>query len=651
MNFSLGDFELTLNFLRNVSSTGKGLSETLERLSSGVKVSGALDEGASAIVQLSGSYKRDSAVLAQAASNVNQSISQLNHAEAGLVEAENILKRMDELAASVEAGASGEQLTAIQTEFNNLKSSYNNIINNTQLPDGTASGGQNVFAEGGNHELSTQAGYGAENTIEYTIGEELGVTTGSGGTTTVTGTFSLTSTGDFDQAGTSYAQVIVSGDFDEDGHLDVVTGVDNTVDTQGLSLLIGNGDGTFEAYSEIPLSANPTVYSLIATDIDNDSHLDLAFSDDNGSYVIYGNGDGNFTAKTTFSTTGSTTLYFEDVNNDGYEDRITSINASYTLVALGNSDGTFQAEVTTNLQTDTNEPQSIAVGTLDAGGAVDIVAASNGGIQFATGNNDGSFNAPTLIDSGIQFNAISIADVNGDGKNDIIASDPGNRIKTYLGNGDGTFQAPTTLFDNDLAFSKFELTDIDNDNDLDLVVAGHGLYTFTNDGTGTFGSKTTIGGSDSHPVEIADFDEDGENDIFVVPGGNGYEVLTADTTSSGGSYSTQRTFDSGDTVDSVSDASDVRTVISGFLDGVTNEQGNIDALQTRFTSTVSILAQTSQNFQSASNRITNIDVATELGDFIAKSIVSDSQTAISAQVMSLNLSAVDLLKDSLKKES
>ena len=680
MNFGLGDFDLTLNFLRNVSSTGKSLSETLERLSSGVKVSSALDEGGSAIVQLSGAYKRDSAVLAQAASNITQSLSQLSTADAALAEAETTLKRMDELAAAVEGGASGDQLTAIQTEFNNLKSSYNDIINNTELPTTSATEGQNVFAEGGNHDLSTQAGYGANNTIDYTVGELLDatvtVTTAGATATHGDGTFTLTSTGDVATSGSDVKSTAV-GDFDEDGHLDVVIGLD-TIGMPGMDdgiyIMYGNGDGTFQASTTLTLSAMGHVYGQVydvaATDIDNDNDLDIIFSTDAGggtTSVVYGNGNGTFASPVTIASSGQT-FQFEDLNGDGYEDLVSqgAGGGSSLYVRLGNADGTFQAELDVNFGSATVDAgdQSIAFGTLNSGTAVDMAAASNAGIITRMGNADGTFAAHTTIGvAGDNYTSVAIADVDGDGTNDIVAiNNDENRIETYIGNGDGTYEAVITYHDAALTTqpSYFQLKDLDGDSDLDIVVESDSVFSLTNDGSGTFSTKSTITTvSQLTNTVIADFDEDGvTSDIFAMTSDSNsrvYGVFTADTTESfvpgSSTTSTQRTFESGDTVDSVSDATDVRSLISGMLAAVDNEQGNVNALQTRLNSTVNILAKTSQNFQTASDRITSIDVATELGNFIAQSIVSDNQTAIAAQITNLNLSAVELLKNSFKQES
>ena len=105
------------------------------------------------------------------------------------------------------------------------------------------------------------------------------------------------------------------GDFNGDGFLDlaVANRTDNTV-----SILIGNGDGTFQAQVTYPTGAVPT--SAIVGDFNGDGVLDLAVTDtdDNTVSILIGNGDGSFQAEVAYATGNDPeSVVVGDFNGDG----------------------------------------------------------------------------------------------------------------------------------------------------------------------------------------------------------------------------------------------------------------------------------------------------------------------------------------------
>src|SRR5205823_2025589 len=77
-----------------------------------------------------------------------------------------------------------------------------------------------------------------------------------------------------------------------------------------------------------------------------------------------------------------------------------------------------------------------------------IVAADPGinGVSVLVGNGDGTFQAQKTIAAGSKPNSLAVADINGDGRPDLVVSDSsGNNIGVLQGNGDGTFRAPIGL--------------------------------------------------------------------------------------------------------------------------------------------------------------------------------------------------------------
>ena len=130
-------------------------------------------------------------------------------------------------------------------------------------------------------------------------------------------------------------------DVNGDGRPDLVTAndFDNTV-----SVLLGNGDGTFQSQRTFAVGSRP--YSVAVADVNGDGKPDLVAANygDNSVSVLLGDGDGSFQKQQTFATDKSPVqTVVADVNGDGRPDLVTVSNHdSATGVLLGNGDGTFQ---------------------------------------------------------------------------------------------------------------------------------------------------------------------------------------------------------------------------------------------------------------------------------------------------------------------
>lgn len=136
----------------------------------------------------------------------------------------------------------------------------------------------------------------------------------------------------------SNPSAIVSGDFNGDGILDLAV-TNDAYPTTTVTILIGNGDGSFKSAAAQPTCVYPT--TIAAADFNNDGKVDLAIGNgtkDSGDLmVLLGNGDGTFAATTCSATTGAMNLFVGDFNGDGKPD----LGTWYGRVLLGNGDGTF----------------------------------------------------------------------------------------------------------------------------------------------------------------------------------------------------------------------------------------------------------------------------------------------------------------------
>ncbi|MCC6580437.1 MAG: PKD domain-containing protein, partial [Phycisphaeraceae bacterium] len=239
------------------------------------------------------------------------------------------------------------------------------------------------------------------------------------------------------------------GDFDADGHVDLLTSHNNLVQTQlpdgswlfqdgGLRLFRGHGDGTFD--SPVNALTNTTgfwgFYGMSIArveDINHDGDLDAIGLTEYGSiYLFTGQGNGLFTAGTIsnlYSMSGEKTTWFGDLNFDGDLDLVTS-DSMQLSVAMGRGDGTFAVNSLTVIQDYGFTIQSVALGDYTNDGYLDLLVdtshywAAVPWTRIATGNGDGTFDAfmdltyPATPGVGI----LASGDFNGDGWADVAHS-------------------------------------------------------------------------------------------------------------------------------------------------------------------------------------------------------------------------------------
>lgn len=229
------------------------------------------------------------------------------------------------------------------------------------------------------------------------------------------------------------AQAVVAADFNNDGFIDVANSV---------NLLLGHGDGTFTAGASYT-SGNSV--SGLGADFNHDGNLDLAWVNDipKGTvYTLSGNGDGSFKkAINNKAHRDPTSIVTADFNRDGNLDLITTNFASSDIsVLLGNGDGTFKPAVGHFIGSMTYTTNILATADFNGDGNPDLAIVNNGAIGISLGNGDGTFQSQVMYGAG--ESSVAVADINHDGKLDLVAT--GTGVEVLLGNGDGTFQPPIT---------------------------------------------------------------------------------------------------------------------------------------------------------------------------------------------------------------
>jgi len=341
----------------------------------------------------------------------------------------------------------------------------------------------------------------------------------------------------------NYFQTAVEGDFNGDGKPDLAINAGAICNgscqgTYNISLLLGNGDGTFQAPTPV-ISGNG---AIAAADVNGDGDLDLVVQSSSTVAQIYlGNGSGTFSNASNYilSLPGFGTLQFStgvaiaDFNLDGKLDI-----ASGGAALLGNGNGSFQG---IQLGVVPNPPDGAIVGDFDNNGTQDVALLSESQVGttysynvYILSNNGGG--ALSLIDTyAIQEPGYGIAtgDFNSDGNLDLIvfSIDPITQHWGYsvlLGKGDGSFQSPVFYPQNVAGSysSSIIVADFNNDHKPDVAhaVGNQSLAVLLGNGDGTFAAPVYYFDGAASSLVTADFNGDGKPDI-AAGGSSGTALL------------------------------------------------------------------------------------------------------------------------------
>jgi len=283
------------------------------------------------------------------------------------------------------------------------------------------------------------------------------------------GTFTGSSTNSVGQ----YPNCVIAADVNNDGKLDLITANegDNTV-----TVLRNNGNGTFTAYS---FAVGSYPISVAAADIFGNGKIALitANAHANTLTVLTNNGAGGFGSNATLNVGFSpTSVVAADVNGDGSADLICANFNGTISVLTNNGAGGFSLSSSPAVG---YQSLFITAADVNGDGKVDLITANAGGnsLSVLTNRGNGAFVSAGNITVGKSPYAVVAADVNGDGKVDLISANEGDNTLTVLtNNGNGVFGSNVTINLGTFA-NPYSVTaaDVNGDGKVDIICANTAL--------------------------------------------------------------------------------------------------------------------------------------------------------------------------------
>jgi Bacterial Ig-like domain (group 3)/FG-GAP-like repeat len=329
-------------------------------------------------------------------------------------------------------------------------------------------------------------------------------------------------------------------DVNGDGKPDVI--VDTT---NGINVLLNNGSGVLGAAIHTAIAAFPTAPFFTTGDFNNDGRLDIAIGDYQGDLqVLRGQGNGAFALLSPvpgdpFNLTSYIQCAAADLDGDGNVDLVfaeagnnfpDNVGAGGFNIALGHGDGTFTF-IAASVQYSSYMVGGIALADLNKDGKTDILSLNTNANSVQVFTNDGAGHFPSSTNYAVDRSpsTLTIGDFNGDGRPDVAAGES-NGISMLLNLGDSILRAPITEDGGQFGDATIA-TELNGDKIADIVELSRTqpfhipfgqVNAFLGNRTARFGFATIMSGLFPPPpffpsyLAVADFNGDGFNDVCAV---------------------------------------------------------------------------------------------------------------------------------------
>jgi len=314
----------------------------------------------------------------------------------------------------------------------------------------------------------------------------------------------------------------IATDLNNDGWADITTVNEDTADLR-VFMNLADGTGHYDPFIQPTFPVNDRASPSEPSDFNHDGFADIGVCNINTASVsiLLGNGDGTYAPQQEITVgTDPRGIAVLDVDGDGDVD-IVNTNAGSSNMSVLLNDGTGVFGLPTFFEGGGLGEWALAAADMDDDGILDLVigARSNQMILVNTGNGDGTFTLASTQSAGGAVWMLACGDVNGDGTEDVATANSGSNNGAILrGDGNGNLAAPVTALTDFFPLAT-DLGDVDGDGDLDWMTSSFNgdWFLFTNDGSGTFTfDQEFLAPAAASCALLVDVDNDADLDLVLI---------------------------------------------------------------------------------------------------------------------------------------